>query len=1149
MQAERDHLVRFVFPQLREELLRRRIHFVDVDLRWGIVGEQDATDTCREIITECRPRFLCMLGGRYGTVPEGREISVTADEVHFAVLDAAAEKTFPLFYFRHGAPTREMDKCDAGAFREPRHGASARQLARLKREVRRAKHQPFLYRPRWNADEQRLLDLQAFGDRVARDVLATIELEFGANPPPHLDEFADENAAMEAFAEERSERFVLGSRAPVLDELLAHAAATGGDSYLCVTGAPGSGKSALIAHLSRTSALNNQPSTLLIRHFVGASPGSTDVRRTLRRLCHELKAGCPEITADIPGDPDRLRAAFAAFLTQACAKWRVVILLDAVNQFDAASHAALEWLPADLPENARVILSALEGPALEDLRRRTRGVGQIKLREIELPLLTPGDAEAIIEQFRKRYRKTFDPAQRAALLAKTDARTPLYLLAALEELRTLGIYEQISSRIAELPPTTHALFAWILDRLEGDGGFRDPAGRRIGRELVSRFAAMLGASRYGLSQRELVDLLHPGDPQGNVATLLHLLRPYLIRRGELLDFHHDQFRAAAKSRFLETGAQRQAAHTDLADYFQAMDLSARKIAELPWQLARAKAWQRLFDLLGDLVFFKAAWEADEFEVKRYWASVEKGSSLCTVDAYRVLLMTPAEARPFLLRFTADAVWNVATLLQQMGYLKEALSLNEQLVEYYRKSDDRERLSSALSNQAVILRSLGDLDKALALQQEHTRVSLELGNDDGVARGVGNQAMVLLLRGDLDGALSLLRQEEALWRKCGDKAGLMASLCGQGQVLFLQRELDNALSLLCQSERLARELGHMDGLHTTLCLQASVLGAKGDSDGALALLEQSRNICRDVGNKRGLAAALNSEALIHHERGDADLALARSQEAARLCREVGDKVGLRTVLPIQALILQARGDTQGALGLYAEEAQICQELGVPRRKDESPAAQAIVQSALKELLDLGAKRTSDQATAVLPEQRTWDPVEAERIANASIGRNSSQEAHVLYRQGKFSEAAACFAEDVRNARVLGQRPWLAASLGALASMHQEVGDTKTALSMFAEKKTVCRELSDSKGVADCLYSQAMITHQLGDPAGALPMLEEGTLVCRSANYDAVLDLCLGVQAQIHHDAGRAEQALALLRELESRTRESRAGKKRWWQFWK
>ena len=42
MQAERDHMVRFIFPRLREELLHRRIHFVDVDLRWGVTADQAA---------------------------------------------------------------------------------------------------------------------------------------------------------------------------------------------------------------------------------------------------------------------------------------------------------------------------------------------------------------------------------------------------------------------------------------------------------------------------------------------------------------------------------------------------------------------------------------------------------------------------------------------------------------------------------------------------------------------------------------------------------------------------------------------------------------------------------------------------------------------------------------------------------------------------------------------------------------------------------------------------------------------------------------------------------------------------------------------------------------------------------------------------
>jgi len=72
MQAERDWLVRFVFPKLREALLKHRIHFIDVDLRWGVTSDENALGVCREVIDHCHPRFMCILGGRYGWVPEGK---------------------------------------------------------------------------------------------------------------------------------------------------------------------------------------------------------------------------------------------------------------------------------------------------------------------------------------------------------------------------------------------------------------------------------------------------------------------------------------------------------------------------------------------------------------------------------------------------------------------------------------------------------------------------------------------------------------------------------------------------------------------------------------------------------------------------------------------------------------------------------------------------------------------------------------------------------------------------------------------------------------------------------------------------------------------------------------------------------------------
>jgi hypothetical protein len=44
MHAERDHLVKVVFPELRERLLPHRIELIDIDLRWGITEEEAQND-------------------------------------------------------------------------------------------------------------------------------------------------------------------------------------------------------------------------------------------------------------------------------------------------------------------------------------------------------------------------------------------------------------------------------------------------------------------------------------------------------------------------------------------------------------------------------------------------------------------------------------------------------------------------------------------------------------------------------------------------------------------------------------------------------------------------------------------------------------------------------------------------------------------------------------------------------------------------------------------------------------------------------------------------------------------------------------------------------------------------------------------------
>src|SRR2546423_15150986 len=70
MHAERDYLVNEVFPELRDWCAARRLHLIDVDLRWGVTEAQARQDKvltiCLDEIERCRPFFLGLLGERYG---------------------------------------------------------------------------------------------------------------------------------------------------------------------------------------------------------------------------------------------------------------------------------------------------------------------------------------------------------------------------------------------------------------------------------------------------------------------------------------------------------------------------------------------------------------------------------------------------------------------------------------------------------------------------------------------------------------------------------------------------------------------------------------------------------------------------------------------------------------------------------------------------------------------------------------------------------------------------------------------------------------------------------------------------------------------------------------------------------------------------
>lgn len=75
MHAERDVLVRSVFPELRRRAAAHYLYLQEVELRWGVTEEESnrAVELCLSEV--CRSQLLLgILGERYGLVPPHRTL-------------------------------------------------------------------------------------------------------------------------------------------------------------------------------------------------------------------------------------------------------------------------------------------------------------------------------------------------------------------------------------------------------------------------------------------------------------------------------------------------------------------------------------------------------------------------------------------------------------------------------------------------------------------------------------------------------------------------------------------------------------------------------------------------------------------------------------------------------------------------------------------------------------------------------------------------------------------------------------------------------------------------------------------------------------------------------------------------------------------
>jgi hypothetical protein len=290
------------------------------------------------------------------------------------------------------------------------------------------------------------------------------------------------------FANERARIFV--GREEALAAIARYLAGPG-SRPLVITGEGGSGKSALLAEALRR-AQHDQPAAAVIYRFIGATPDSSQGATLLRGLCEEVarRAG-PGVKAVPTGYPE-LVTDFRERLASAGANRPLIVFIDSLDQLPASQGArGLAWLPTPLPEGVRLVVSTRAEDTLETLVRRGAQVE-------ELGPMPSADGRALLRRWLMEAHRRLQPAQEQEVLAKFQASNsnPLYLRLAFEQARRWR---------SEDPPEelTVGVEGIIRDNTFGGLARQD----NHGTVLVSHALGYLAASRYGLTEDELLDLL------------------------------------------------------------------------------------------------------------------------------------------------------------------------------------------------------------------------------------------------------------------------------------------------------------------------------------------------------------------------------------------------------------------------------------------------------------------------------------------------------------------------------------------------------------------------------------------------------------------------------------------------------------------
>jgi len=608
MHAERDFLMKRVFPELSEWCSKRKLNLIDVDLRWGIT-EKDAqenkrvVEVCLDHINECRPLFICFLGERRGWVPAQNDISretlfkypllekyigncsVTELEIIHAMIqaldginiDQTTVAKYSLFFHRNSTFIEDIKNLNPAVL--PIYTSSSDRI--LKSAIFEAidlkNKNWFEYTCKWDNDlstpeiepgnpeigaqsltKGRLTDFR-IGDKLMENVilsyLQNAITELYPNNHPYDTVIETEKEQQEHFIYQNAELYIEQSEALqfVSDYLISEE-----NKAAVVISPAGTGKTTLMAHLIKEFIQDGQQ---VIYRFIGASDRCYSEMDLLNSLVDELIAR-GFINADaVPKTDHEIFNKFADILNTCRCERKVIMFIDGVDQL-GLNIESIPWIPVHLNQNIKLIFTyKSEEPVETEKYHIFYNINTFKSSAVK---------RRFIVEYLSKYLKNIDEREIEAIIDIPGTHNPLFLKVLLSELRIFGSFERLQKKIKSFSGDSPIIaFERMLQRMEEDPVYSDLAAN----DAVPAIFGFLACARNGLHIQELaamMEILFDGTysvQQCKDAAALYIRQchAFLTRRGGRIDLRYDSFRRSIMERYQSSIY---GYHTIAANYFR-----------------------------------------------------------------------------------------------------------------------------------------------------------------------------------------------------------------------------------------------------------------------------------------------------------------------------------------------------------------------------------------------------------------------------------------------------------------------------------------------------------------------------------------------------------------------------------------------------